>query len=101
MLKFAIDDAFECLAASGSTYTVLLDRKQFELGVYKPLGGDPQQPHTRDELYVILSGRGEFVLGAEQAKVAQGDVVFAPAGAEHRFVDFSDDFSAWVLFFTN
>ena len=26
-------------------------------------------------------------------------VLFVPAGVEHRFDDFSDDFAAWVVFF--
>jgi uncharacterized protein YjlB len=28
-----------------------------------------------------------------------GDVLFAAAGEPHRFVDFSADFSVWVLFY--
>ena len=28
-----------------------------------------------------------------------GDVLFAPAYAEHRFLDFSDDLSVWVIFY--
>ena len=29
----------------------------------------------------------------------QGQVLFVPAGIEHRFEDFSDDFSTWVIFY--
>jgi mannose-6-phosphate isomerase-like protein (cupin superfamily) len=28
-----------------------------------------------------------------------GDFLFAPAGVEHRFEDFSKDFATWVLFY--
>ena len=45
-IKFTLDEASQCLAASGSSYTILLDRKQFELGVYKPIAVDMQQPHA-------------------------------------------------------
>jgi uncharacterized RmlC-like cupin family protein len=28
-----------------------------------------------------------------------GDFLFVPAGIEHRFVNFTDDFSTWVIFY--
>ncbi|HJN61512.1 MAG TPA: cupin domain-containing protein, partial [Alphaproteobacteria bacterium] len=35
----------------------------------------------------------------EQQAFAAGDVLFAPAGLEHRFVNFTDDFYVWVVFY--
>jgi mannose-6-phosphate isomerase-like protein (cupin superfamily) len=99
MQKATIEDALNHLALSGEIYRVLLNRANFELGVYRPVKVDLQRLHTRDELYIIMSGHGDFVLGLEQERVGQGDVLFVAAGTEHRFVDFSDDFSTWVLFF--
>lgn len=31
--------------------------------------------------------------------LVRGDVLFAPAGIEHRFENFSDDFVTWVIFY--
>ena len=31
--------------------------------VYAPRGPDPQQPHSRDEVYIVACGNGEFVCG--------------------------------------
>jgi mannose-6-phosphate isomerase-like protein (cupin superfamily) len=31
--------------------------------------------------------------------VEPGEVLFVPAGIEHRFEDFSDDFATWVFFY--
>jgi len=31
--------------------------------------------------------------------LVRGDVIFAPAGIEHRFENFSDDFVTWVIFY--
>ena len=28
-----------------------------------------------------------------------GEVLFVPAGVEHRFEDFTEDFATWVFFF--
>ena len=70
-----------------------------EVRFYAPRGEDRQVPHDRDELYVVLAGRGTFVVGDERVAFGPGDVLFAPAHAEHRFVDFTDDFETWVIFY--
>lgn len=69
-----------------------------KLGLYAPRGEDTQGPHKQDELYVIVSGNGRFIKNGEQKPFHQHDVLFVEAGAAHRFADFSDDFSAWVIF---
>lgn len=63
------------------------------------LGRDIQQPHEQDELYVVQHGSSGFWLHGERFRVQTGDVLFVPAGAPHRFEDFSDDFVTWVVFF--
>lgn len=60
---------------------------------------DIQQPHTQDELYVVQHGQSAFWLDGERVRVQTGDVLFVPAGAAHRFEDFSDDFLTWVIFY--
>ena len=67
--------------------------------IYKPLGQDLQTPHTRDEVYVVVSGSGEFVNGGERKPFESGELLFVPAGVEHRFENFSDDFATWVIFY--
>ena len=66
---------------------------------YAPRGTDQQTPHTRDEIYVVARGRGVFFDGASRRPFAAGDLIFARAGVEHRFEDFSQDFGVWVMFF--
>jgi mannose-6-phosphate isomerase-like protein (cupin superfamily) len=80
-------------------YGVLLEHGTMQLGYYKPLGSDEQEPHEQDEIYIVQSGTGTFVLGDERIDYAPGDALFVPAGKEHRFVEFSDDFAAWVVFY--
>ena len=60
---------------------------------------DRQTPHTRDEVYVVASGAGSFVHDGRRQPVETGEVLFVPAGDEHRFVDFTEDFATWVLFY--
>ena len=69
------------------------------LEIYAPRRRDPQTPHTRDEIYIVVSGRGTFVDGVERYPFGPGDFLFVPAGVVHRFEDFSDDLAVWVLFY--
>jgi len=68
------------------------------IGVYAPRGRDEQAPHEQDELYIVASGSGSFVKDGERRPFAPGDAIFVEAHARHRFEDFSDDFSTWVIF---
>jgi len=83
----------------GKTFIELFRHGTMSVEIYAPQGHDPQQPHTQDELYVVVSGHGLFQHGAEQYPFGPGDLLFVPAGVEHRFLEFSDDFSTWVIFY--
>jgi len=67
--------------------------------LYAPLDRDPQQPHNRDEVYFVICGSGEFVVDGQRSPFAAGDALFVAAHVEHRFENFSADFSAWVVFY--
>jgi mannose-6-phosphate isomerase-like protein (cupin superfamily) len=70
-----------------------------QVKLYSPVGSDPQSPHTRDEIYVVIRGSGVFVSDAGRQPFGAGDFLFAPAGVAHRFDDFSHDFAVWVFFY--
>jgi len=78
--------------------SLLFAHGTMELEWYAPRGQDVQTPHDRDELYFIASGSGRFVRGNVEVRFDTGDAIFVPAGMEHRFVDFTDDFGTWVVF---
>src|SRR4051812_38898006 len=61
-------------------------------------GVDDQEPHTEDEVYVVVSGRGHLEAGGQRVPVAAGSTLFVPAGEEHRFVDVSEDLTLVVVF---
>jgi mannose-6-phosphate isomerase-like protein (cupin superfamily) len=83
----------------GKRFAVVLEHGTLSVEIYAPRGKDPQNPHTRDEVYVIASGRGEFVLESDRRPFGPGDVLFVPARTKHRFEGFTDDFSTWVFFY--
>lgn len=70
-----------------------------ELRWYAPKGQDPQVPHDKDEVYVVVSGSGWFVCGDRRDRFGPGDALFVKARAVHRFEDFTDDFATWVIFY--
>lgn len=84
---------------AGERFAVALERGSLSIELYAPRGSDAQQPHTRDEAYVVVSGRGDFVNGSERHAFAPGDLLFVPAGVEHRFEQFTDDLAVWVVFY--
>lgn len=67
--------------------------------LYAPRDHDPQTPHTRDEVYVVVHGSGEFLTGSERRPFGPGDVLFVPAAVVHRFESFTDDLVVWVFFY--
>jgi mannose-6-phosphate isomerase-like protein (cupin superfamily) len=84
---------------AGERFAVALERGTLSIELYAPRGRDPQKPHTRDEVYVVVQGRGSFASGAERQPFGPGDVLFVAAGVEHRFEDFTDDLTVWVVFY--
>ena len=83
----------------GLPFRTVLSHGSMEVEIYAPQGRDDQQPHTRDELYVVISGTGHFDNHGVVTPFAPGDVLFVRAGAPHRFIDFTDDFATWVVFY--
>jgi mannose-6-phosphate isomerase-like protein (cupin superfamily) len=83
----------------GKRFATIMEHGSLLVEIYAPRGTDPQQPHTRDEAYVVYSGSGEFINGESRELFGPGDFLFVPAGVEHRFVNFTDDLIVWVIFY--
>ena len=92
-------DALDLLSKKKETFLALFEHGSLQVEMYKPNAVDLQTPHDRDEIYVVVSGAGEFLNGGNRVSFAPGDFLFVPAGVEHRFVNFTDDFSTWVIFY--
>jgi hypothetical protein len=70
-----------------------------EIEYYQPNQIDKQNPHLKDEVYIISSGNAEFYTNQETVSVTKGDILYVKAGDEHRFINFTHDFATWVLFY--
>jgi mannose-6-phosphate isomerase-like protein (cupin superfamily) len=92
--RLEADDAFKT-----QRFAEVFAHGSLSVELYAPRGVDAQTPHTRDEVYVVIAGRGQFFCDGETRDVGPGELLFVPAGMDHRFLDVSDDFATWVLFY--
>jgi len=85
--------------SQGERYVELFQHGTLSVELYAPRGQDPQTPHSRDEVYVVVEGTGWFRNGNQRHRFGPGDVLFVPAEVVHRFEEFSDDLAVWVFFY--
>jgi mannose-6-phosphate isomerase-like protein (cupin superfamily) len=97
--RLTIANGMSQLVGHDHPFKVLLEHGSLQVEFYKPDQVDHQTPHPRDEIYVIASGTGSFINGDLRHPIEPGEVLFVPAGVEHRFIDFTDDFATWVFFY--
>lgn len=98
--RVTVEDALARLpSAAGERFVSVLEHGTLQVEIYAPRGEDPQQPHTRDELYIIVRGSGVFLNGRVRHWFSRGDLLFVPAGREHRFEAFTDDLVTWAIFY--
>jgi mannose-6-phosphate isomerase-like protein (cupin superfamily) len=83
----------------GERFAELFRHGSLSVEIFGPRGVDSQQPHSRDEVYVVVHGTGSFLFNNERVAFGPGDLLFVPAGVVHRFEKFSDDLLVWVLFY--
>jgi mannose-6-phosphate isomerase-like protein (cupin superfamily) len=74
--------------------------QSLSMGIYHLKAGqaDPQQPHSEDEVYYVLSGRGRFRAGEEEVAVRPGLVIFVERLVEHRFYEITEELTLLVFF---
>ena len=97
--RVTVDEVLRLLPAEGVRSAAAFSRGSLIVKLYAPRDTDPQRPHAQDEVYVVVRGGGRFVVGAERHPFGPGDLLFVPAGVEHRFEDFGDDLVVWVIFY--
>jgi mannose-6-phosphate isomerase-like protein (cupin superfamily) len=98
--RLTVPDALARLPGpANERFVELFQHGTLSVELYAPRGGDPQNPHTRDEVYVVVQGSGQFRNGDVRHPFGPGDLLFVPAGVVHRFENFSDDLAVWVIFY--
>lgn len=100
MQAFELGQLIDEHEQSNDLYLEFLRVPALSMGLYRLEAGgvDPQQPHTEDEVYYVVSGRGMIRVGTEDRAVTAGSIVFVEASVEHRFHSITEDMSILVFF---
>jgi mannose-6-phosphate isomerase-like protein (cupin superfamily) len=100
MEHYRVDDLDEQRRADEEPWLEFQRSASMSSGLYVLAAGAPdeQEPHTEDEVYVVVSGSATFVTPDRAVQVEPGDVLFVPAGEEHRFVDVTEELRLVVVF---
>ena len=90
----------ELLARRDRPYLEFLRVPDLSIGLYVlPAGAvDRQSPHTEDEVYVVMAGRGRFTAGDDTRDVGPGDTIFVGKAVPHRFHDIAEELQLVVVF---
>jgi mannose-6-phosphate isomerase-like protein (cupin superfamily) len=95
---YALAEALATSPSPGNLAAEIVQLPGLDVEFYQPKGEDRQTPHERDEIYVVARGSGVFEVSGKQRAFETGDLIYVAAHTVHRFVEFSGDFAAWVLF---
>jgi mannose-6-phosphate isomerase-like protein (cupin superfamily) len=97
--RLNVTEALSRLPDGDKRFATIFEHGTLLIEIYAPREIDPQSPHTRDEVYFVASGSGEYVCGDTRQQFGPTDLLFAAAGVRHRFENFTDDLALWVLFY--
>jgi mannose-6-phosphate isomerase-like protein (cupin superfamily) len=97
-IRVTVADADALPLPPGRLSAQVLNTPGLEARWYRPPNPDLQAPHDRDEVYVVVAGRGEFVRATTRVSFAPGDLLFVAAGEAHRFEHHTPDTAVWVIF---
>lgn len=100
MRAFELDQLLDERVSAGKLYLEFLRVSDLSMGLYVlPAGGtDPQQPHTEDEVYYVVSGRGKIRVAEEDRAVTAGSIVYVEKNVEHRFHSIEEELQVLVFF---
>jgi mannose-6-phosphate isomerase-like protein (cupin superfamily) len=85
---------------SGLDYLEFLRVPSLSAGLYMLAAGavDLQEPHTEDEVYYVISGRGFIQVDQQSRPVEAGSLVFVKANVEHHFHTITENLRMLVIF---
>ena len=98
--KVTAEDALkQLIEQSEFPFTVMMKQGTMTIEYFAPKEVDTQPPHKQDEIYMIITGHSTFYRNGERISCKKNDVLFVPAGTDHHFENFSNDFAVWVIFY--
>lgn len=85
---------------SNKPYLEFLKVPDLSMGLYVlPANGiDSQSPHTEDEVYYVVSGKGKIKVADEDKDVNAGSIVYVAKNVEHKFHSIEEEITILVFF---
>jgi mannose-6-phosphate isomerase-like protein (cupin superfamily) len=84
---------------AGERSIVVLQHGTLDVKLSYPERPNRQTPHTQDEIYVVIRGRGVLLHDGRRDSFEPGDLLFVAAGVDHSFEDATDDLAVWRVFY--
>ena len=84
---------------AGEHAATILERGPLDIALSLPQQPTQQTPHTQDEIYFIVRGRGVLMHDGKRGTFESGDLLFVAAGTEHQIETFSTDLALWRVFY--
>ncbi|MBL8089011.1 MAG: cupin domain-containing protein [Anaerolineales bacterium] len=86
--------------SSNQAYLEFLKVPDLSMGLYVlPANGvDFQSPHTEDEVYYVVSGKGKIKVADEDRDVKAGSIVYVGKNIEHCFHSIEKEITILVFF---
>lgn len=100
MQSFELSALISRQKSGQNLYLEFLNVPDLSMGLYVlPAGGvDPQSPHTEDEVYYVVSGRGRIKVGGEDRAAQAGSIVYVAKNVEHKFHSIEEELTVLVFF---
>lgn len=100
MQAFELAQLIQQQKDSNKLYLEFLNVPDLSMGLYVLSAGstDPQSPHTEDEVYYVVSGRGRIKVADEDRAVQAGSIVYVAKNVEHRFHSVEEELRVIVFF---
>ena len=97
---FEIAQVINQQVKGGQSYHEFIRSVDMSVGLYCLAAGatDPQAPHTEDEVYYLVKGKGMVNIAGEDQPVQEGSTIFVGKGVEHRFHTITEDLTILVVF---
>jgi mannose-6-phosphate isomerase-like protein (cupin superfamily) len=100
MQAFELNQLISRRSESNKLYLEFLKVPDLSMGLYVLPAGeiDPQEPHTEDEVYYVVSGRAKILVADESQDVQTGSIIYVEKNVAHRFHSIEEELKVVVFF---
>ena len=84
---YELKDLLSELEDRGGYFREFIATRGIHVGIIRlhPGDNDTQEPHSVDEVYYVIEGKGFIKLNGKNQAIKDGTSIFVRAGTEHRF----------------